>query len=437
MFEKLLSIMPYNPGIIHQMSFYGRRMHEEAAIRRIGVIFLVLTFFVQFFAVLSPPKPTVADSTSNLLSTGFSTASEARKNCLDDTRDYQKILRHYGIDCDAVGNGKDKTIEATGENNQYLSVQHNPTNSAGETPVNIEGAGKLYIRHLSDKQKGSVKTLEVKNNQNKTFYLSYHCGDIVSEGVPPPSPIPEPTPEPTPTPSAPTPKCQYDHSLPADSPRCYQPCEYNGSIPASSSDCKPCDKAISSQDLLACVVVRKTASNQTQAIGNANNTTAKAGDVILYTLYAENKGKSDIKDFVFQENLSDVLDYADATDLSGGSIDAYKLVVWPAVKIKAGETASKQITVKVKDPVPQTPVSSTDSKHFDLKMLNVYGNDITINLPSSPAKSVEKAATTLPNTGPGSSLMIAASVVVVAGYFFGRARLLARESQLAIKEMAN
>ncbi len=58
MFEKLLAVLPYNPSLAHQMRFYAGRMREEAGIRRIGLIFMVLTFFVQFFAVLSPPQST-------------------------------------------------------------------------------------------------------------------------------------------------------------------------------------------------------------------------------------------------------------------------------------------------------------------------------------------------------------------------------------------
>jgi hypothetical protein len=70
-------------------------------------------------------------------------------------------------------------------------------------------------------------------------------------------------------------------------------------------------------------------------------------------------------------------------------------------------------------------------------MTNVYGNTINIKVPGSVTKTIETATTTsLPNTGPGTSLFLAASIVMIAGYFYGRARLLARESELALKEGA-
>lgn len=61
MFEKLLSLLPYNPGLAGQMSNYARRMRTEASVRLAGFILLVLAFLVQFLAVISPPKAADAD----------------------------------------------------------------------------------------------------------------------------------------------------------------------------------------------------------------------------------------------------------------------------------------------------------------------------------------------------------------------------------------
>jgi hypothetical protein len=48
---------------------------------------------------------------------------------------------------------------------------------------------------------------------------------------------------------------------------------------------------------------------------------------------------------------------------------------------------------------------------------------------------VEAATTTsLPNTGPGTSIMFASIVVAAAGFFYYRSRLLVDESAIAIKE---
>ena len=161
---------------------------------------------------------------------------------------------------------------------------------------------------------------------------------------------------------------------------------------------------------------------------------AHAGDTITYSLFAKNNGKGAVKDFVFQENMSDVLDYAAIIDLHGGQLDANNIVTWPAAAINAGATAQQQITVQVKNPIPQTPVSTSDGGHFDLTMTNVYGNTVNITLPGDVTKTVETVAATLPNTGPGTSLFFGAAVVMLAGYFFSRARLLATETSIALQD---
>src|SRR5665213_1433385 len=279
----------------------------------------------------------------------------------------------------------------------------------------------------------------------------YACGNLVTVGVPGASPLqaPEQPVAPAPAPTAPTPTppgasypgtiptpppewsgpveipvtpCKYNPSISSRSEQCYQPCQYNSLLPANSPQCKPCDKSISSQDTIACVAVRKTASNVTAGVANADGTTANPGDTIVYTLYAQNKGKATVKGYVFQENLNDVLDYADVTDLHGGTINGSNIVGWPGRDIKAGQAATVQVTVKVKNPIPQTPTSTSDPAHFDLVMTNVYGNTINIKVPGSVTKTIETATTTsLPNTGPGTSLFLAAGIVMVAGYFYGRA----------------
>ncbi len=478
MFEKLLSILPYNPSLVHQLSFYGRRMREEATIRRTGLIFLVLTFMVQFFAVLSPPQPSSASSSNDLVNGGISSAADGKAQCLRDTQGYQYILHYYGISCAAFDSAESTTIHSAAESNQYYSMGHNPTGSAGETPVNIAGAGTVYWRHISiwpepNEGPGNSKgwhVLHLTNSQGKGFFAMFDCGNLVSVGVPAPAPLssptpppPTPTPAPTPTPTpAPAPQpspfptpppavCQYNPLIPAtsdkcfkacgynkyipyNSPQCFRPCQYNSQIPVTDSACKPCDKSSSSQDALACVAVHKTASNLTVNVINADGTTANPGDTILYTLYAQNTGKATVKGYVFQENLNDVLDYADVTDLHGGTMGSDGIASWPAQDIAPAQTATIQVTVKVKDPVPQTPASTSDPAHFDLTMTNVYGNTINIKVPGSVTKTVETATTTtLPNTGPGTSLFAAAVIIMVAGYFYGRARLLARESELAVK----
>lgn len=440
MFEKLLAVLPYNPGLAEQVSFYGRRMREEATIRRTGMIFIVLAFMVQFFAVLNPPKPAAAASTNDLVYGGISSAQEAANKCNANIRGYGKIMDYYGIPCSDIANAQDGFINSHDHNNQLFSLGNNPYGKPGETAVRINPDNPVYWRYLWSWP--YVKPIHVLrlNEHGQTFFIMFDCGNLVSIGIPqkytppPPQrtglgqaqPVSKPKPAPTPT-SAPI--------TPNTPPPPPTPCQYDSSITADNTSCKPCQESTNDQDTAACVIIHKSAANITQSVADANNTTAQPGNVITYTLYAKNNGKAMVKDYVFQENLSDVLDYAGITNLHGGIIDnTTGIVTWTAIDIKAGATVTQQITVTVKNPVPETPVGQSDLARFDLNMNNVYGNVINIKLPGSPQKTVEAAAGTLPNTGPGTSLFIGSVIVVIGGYFYGRSRLLAKESNLALQE---
>jgi uncharacterized repeat protein (TIGR01451 family) len=443
MFEKLLAVLPYNPGLAEQVSFYGRRMREEATIRRTGMIFIVLAFMIQFFAVLNPPKPAAAQACSgnDLVYCGISNAQEAANKCNANIRGYGKIMDYYGIPCSDIANAPDGYINQHDHNNQLFSLGNNAYGKPGETAVGINPGNPVFWRYLWGWN--ITKPIHVLrlSEHGQTFFIMFDCGNLVSIGIPQkytppppqhtglgqaqpvskpkPAPTPAAAPAPTPTPTPPPPPT---------------PCQYDSSITADNTSCKPCEESNNGQDTASCVTIRKTAANNTTGAADANNTTANPGDVITYTLYAKNNGKAMVKNYLFEENLDDVLVYADTTDLHGGTMDNSHKVAWPATFIDPGKTVTVQITVKVKNPVPQTPVTQNDPNHFDLIMTNVYGNTVNIHLPGSPQKTVEAAAATLPNTGPGTSLFIGSVIVVIGGYFYGRTRLLAKESNLALQE---
>lgn len=185
----------------------------------------------------------------------------------------------------------------------------------------------------------------------------------------------------------------------------------------------------------ACIVQNKRASNITAGLADANNTTAKAGDVIEYTLSASNTQKyTTASKYVIKENIGDILQYADVVDLSGGVLDKHDVVAWPAQDIKASQTVQAKFTVKVKDPIPATPVAASDPGSFDMTMTNTYGDTVIIKLPPPPSKIIESTSSTLPNTGPGANMFLAVSMTMVIGYFFARSRLLHKELDIVRAE---
>ncbi len=478
MFKKLLSNLPFNPSLINQVSFYAQRLKRETSIRRLGFLFIALAMIVQIVAIMSPPQPSLASSSNDLINGGFGSQYEALSDCINNVQGYRDILAHFSITCDNVAAGGVVSLNSRDYSSQLYSMGRLPYGKAGETPVDVSGT-TFWLRFLWSWDGASSSTYQAirgTGTNGKTFFLLFDCGNLVFIGLPP-APAPKPVclnwyqgwgfwyqspdgdvnhatktttvnpcvaPKPTPVCTVSTgawyqgwgfwylsPDGDVNHATKTTTTNPCAPtvikCPTNPSLPITSDMCKPCEAAQTRTDKTACLVFSKKASNVTANVTDANNTTAKPSDVINYTLSAKNTGSVDIDSFVIQENISDVLDYADIVNLNGATKDSNGIIQWPATKIKAGQTVSKQFTVKVKNPIPATPTSSSDPGHFDLTMTNVYGNTINIKLPGSVTKTTEVVTNTLPNTGPGTTIAIGFGVTMIVGYFFARSRLMSQE----------
>lgn len=198
----------------------------------------------------------------------------------------------------------------------------------------------------------------------------------------------------------------------------------------------PCEQS-RNNDESECIILSKKATNTTQNIPDANNTVAQPGDVVTYTLQAKNTSKNTtVKKFVVEENIADILEYADIVNLHGGTKDDKEIVRWPAIDIKAGQTIEKQITIRIKNPVPQTPQSVSNPGSFDMTLTNVYGNTVQVKLPPTVIKTTEQVTTSLPNTGPGETLAVGVTLTVIVSYFFARSRLMVKELELVRSDYA-
>jgi len=434
MFKKLLSNLPFNPSLIGEVSFYAKRMHGETVVRRMGLVLLALAMLVQVFAVVSPPEPTLAESNNDILRGGFSSREQAVNYCRMNTQDFASILVYYQISCETLAGASTQIIRSTDHNRQLHSMGRVPQGSriartgkvTNEYSVMINGT-EYFMRNLWSWDSGSSSTykmLVVKNSRGQTIKIMYDCGNIVTIGkyIPPPPPPPPKKPEP------PKDICL---NIPGHQTK-KEECDVCPNAPGeqtNKNECYPCPEAKENNTTTACLELLKTVSNKTQGKSNANNTFAAANDNIVYSLDSKNTGMQTVKDFVVEENLSDVLEYSTVVDLDGGEINDQNIVIWPKEDVAAGTTLTKRITIQIKDPIPQTPVSASDpGSSFDLIMTNVYyGNSTHVKLPASIVKTAELGVQNLPETGPGLTLTLGFMVTVAASYFFARSRLLAKE----------
>lgn len=177
----------------------------------------------------------------------------------------------------------------------------------------------------------------------------------------------------------------------------------------------------------------KTVRNITKDLSGeiAIETEVGPNDVLEYTLTTSNSQDYERINIGVSDYIGDVLDYAtlDETFLEeqGGRFDEEtNSVVWDDIKIPGNGEVLHSFRVKIKDPIPSTNSPSAMTTNYDCKISNEYGEEITINVDCPLVKSVE----TLPNTGPGTSLMAITGITIIAGYLFSRSRLLAKETEL-------
>ncbi len=227
--------------------------------------------------------------------------------------------------------------------------------------------------------------------------------------------------------------CATNPLLAKDDSNCQPPCSVPGkeNVPSTDSSCKACDQTKVDQNGsdISCLELHKKARNVTQQIQNANGTKANPGDSIEYTLSVKNLSKQERKGFVMEENMEDVLEYADIIDASGAQFTEkpVRMLSWAPVDIQPNETISRTILIKIKSPLPSTPASTSDPLSHDMKLVNVYGDTVVIDLPSNPIKTVEHTVSVLPSTGTGTNVFISTMLIATVVYFYFRNRLMVKE----------
>lgn len=180
----------------------------------------------------------------------------------------------------------------------------------------------------------------------------------------------------------------------------------------------------------------KKVKNKTKGVENADGTTVSAGDIIEYTLITTNSGTGAAKGYVIKpDSLGPVLEYADLKEVGDATFDQTSLQLsWPPLDIRPGESITKVFSVQVKSPIPLTAPSQSDPAGRQFKICNKYGNNTCVNIQKPLPAAIQTTAKQLPNTGPGSSLVMTFITVMIIGFFYTRSRVLAKEIDIVRHE---
>lgn len=409
MFNKILSNLQFDPHYWRELRYFRNREAKTRTLRGVGVVFVILALGIQILAMVNAPSTGAAPSPNDLIPGGVQSKQELVDRCNTNYHYVALIYAWYGVSCADIAAPTSQVvyIRSTDYGANLYSIGRVPHFFPSEQPVTIWGA-TLYTRNLHDWDSGPYSTyqaLKVTSDDGKTYFILFDCGNLTGIGVLNP----------------------YNPPVVVDPPPKVF-CKYNNQLPADSPLCKPCEASQNPNDILNCLTYDKAAANITQNITDANNTTAKPGDTIQYTLTVKNGGKASAKKFIVKENIADVLIYSDVVNLNGGSLnrDTGDLT-YPAMTITAGAQIEKIFTVKIKDPLPATVVGNNDPTAYDNKLTNVYGDTVNINVNQPVAVT---ATATLPNTGPGLGVVLMSIMAVMVGYFYFRSRLMVAEAIL-------
>jgi hypothetical protein len=480
MFKTLVSSLSLSPSAVSQLAFYARRLKQEKITRLFSVLAAILIVSLQFAVILAPPTPSNAASPGDLIYGGIVSKSDLLSK-YDGGNELRGIYTYLGISRSDIVDSYRGTVSSTDHSlNSMSRVQHSDIDKSMR--INDK---TYYYRPLFQADHGIASGSRYtvfeghRSSDGGYFAVMFLCGNIIFKTVPPhPAPSPKPTPVPTPKPTT-TPKpvpglscsdlsgdvssggaplrvayigrgqatnqtiTNYIYNFgdgttlttaSANATHAYTKTgnfkatlQIEGSLGATTPLSTPCSFSLSVDTTPAQIIQSKSALNITQGI-QAQAKPAEANDIIKYALTAKNVGGTSIN-YVIEDDLTDVLEYADVST-PGGSKMVDQTIIWPSVTIAAGTSTTKTFEVRIKSPIPTTSIGISDKYSYDLRIDNVYGNAIQIQIIPPVSKQIEKATTNLPQTGSGATTLI---VLLISGFtlfFYLRNRQLIAEVKI-------
>lgn len=221
--------------------------------------------------------------------------------------------------------------------------------------------------------------------------------------------------------------------------------QMNSSLVTTKTDCRM-DNAFLGNDITipvgcttppAKIELTKTALNISQGNIDATTATAQEKDRLTFTLTVSNTGGT-AKEFTFEDDLTDALEYAKLTDSGGGSYNKETHILsWPAITLKPGDQQVRTFSMQVLDTIPATPKGLSDPASYNCMIENTfYTTSVSIPVDCvNPPKVVERVVTELPKTGPGENILFAGIVLAVVVFFYLRARQLGTEVRLIRRDI--
>lgn len=188
MFHKIVSNLPFHPALLDEVGFYIKRLKQEDSIRRTGLILTALVFAVQIFFIISPSKPSLANSSNDLIYGAKSKemvleAYNTNRDGLGRT-DIKAIFDHYGIGAIQISAAEPEKIRSLEKS--FISTGRG-TSPGIDTfiPIKNVADGGIYQRPLTNwdiNGESWYNTITGMSSFGFRFWIIIDgCGNIVFE----------------------------------------------------------------------------------------------------------------------------------------------------------------------------------------------------------------------------------------------------------------
>src|SRR5690606_3610291 len=199
MFRKLVSNVSFSPALVGQLGFYARRLKQEEATRRIGLIFTALALVVQSFIVFTPPDAANAASPNDLIYGGISSRNDLLAAYDRDQR-FRNIMEFAGITRGELAKTETRYLNnlsrGTGSQAWRSYGYHSKFSAAqGEIKHNANGTSVFSRPHYLYGRGMDIKVLYGYSDKlGDNFAIQFACGNLWTSGTPTPPPPPPPAP---------------------------------------------------------------------------------------------------------------------------------------------------------------------------------------------------------------------------------------------------
>jgi uncharacterized repeat protein (TIGR01451 family) len=207
MFRKLISNLPFSPALVGQLGFYARRLKQEEASRRLGLVLTALALVVQSFAVFAPPESANASNPSDMIRGGVKTVRQVLDiydRSANGNGDFKQIMDYAGVTRTELAQMHDKSLNSKSKGTSTNAWKtwgrvHRFSAAQGEVTHIIPVGSKTSTVHsrplwLYDSTSytiphGSTYDALVGHSAKLgDFAIMKGCGNLVSTKTPKPAP---------------------------------------------------------------------------------------------------------------------------------------------------------------------------------------------------------------------------------------------------------